>query len=646
MRGAPRSHFGLCGPDCSYRSLYEGSQSSLSDMGAKQAVALIRVARLRAGVVAALKQTFPVEFPNAEKALGHRMSAADDEVLLAYLNGFLAMPRSETAATHGMSAAASVARSGADLSTLRQALAECGVTLPASENVHDWADAVRRWGGAQGTHPQVAVTAPSAAGQGPTVHISDNRVTHDLSEAVSEPEGDYVTDLSSAQGWEDMFGTDLPAEPAAAPEELAPSGDAFDGLFDEDLLPPLDDAPVAAPTSAVDDLAGLFDDDSLPDQVSPSRAEPASPTAPAPTATGASSSPQSVETGEKAADPAVLTVGSLAEVLRLQQRGAAGETSTTDAPAVAAAPTPEPSTQVNPPALPDPDADGEPTRNKTSRTAQQVKPELFPQPSRAAKKVATRPPRRAPRVAAAAPESGVADAGVAQAAAEADGTLTDALRQQLTAAVCLPRPVFTSDLAAMVDQPSLVEQWEQECRAMGTAGPLRFIMAKPRHRERGNLVIPFDKDLRKAATEFDKSMWSRCLNESTLKGAKLYEVAVLLHRFGDQLVTAEINANTVTLRINQQRGLVGVVMVLDTDLDPGEETREELATEVETLMASRMTLMAVLTYNGGSKTLADLGNTLRDEANARSWSVTCPVIVGHSWDFASDGGTSAVSVLG
>jgi hypothetical protein len=171
-------------------------------------------------------------------------------------------------------------------------------------------------------------------------------------------------------------------------------------------------------------------------------------------------------------------------------------------------------------------------------------------------------------------------------------------------------------------------------------------MAKPRHRDRGNLVIPFDKDLRKAATEFDKSMWSRCLNESTLKGAKLYEVAVLLHRFGDQIVTAEINANTVTLRINQQRGLVGVVMVLDTDLEPGEETREELANEVETLMASRLTLMAVLTYNGGSKTLADLGNTLRDESQTRSWSVTCPVIVGHSWDFASDGGTSAVSVLG
>ena len=311
-----------------------------------------------------------------------------------------------------------------------------------------------------------------------------------------------------------------------------------------------------------------------------------------------------------------------------------------DQPPAAVEPGPAPSPEAPAAAQP-----AEFPRRATTRTAQQVKPELFPQPpAKPSRARPARAPRRAPRVAAAAPD---ADSGAVEAAAKASGgRLTDELREQLTAAVCLPRPVFTSDLVAMVGDADLVEQWEQECRSMGTAAPLRFIMAKPRHRERGNLVIPFAADLRKAATEFDKSLWSRCLNESSLKGAKLYEVAVLLHRFSDQIVTAEVNPSTVTLRVNQQRGLVGVVVALDTDLDSGDETRAELAAEVEALMASRLALLAVLTYNGGSRALADLANALREESQDRSWSVTAPVIVGHSWDFASDGGTSAVSVLG
>jgi len=84
--------------DCRYRILYEGSQASLSDMASQQAGALNRVARLRSGVVAALKQTFPNDFRLAETSMGSRMSSAVDEVLLAFLNGFLALPSRRTAA--------------------------------------------------------------------------------------------------------------------------------------------------------------------------------------------------------------------------------------------------------------------------------------------------------------------------------------------------------------------------------------------------------------------------------------------------------------------------------------------------------------------------------------------------------------------
>ena len=235
MRGAS-TKFGLCGPECTYRSLYEGSQRSLSDMAAKQSVALSRVARLRTGVVAALKQTFPVEFSDAERVLGRRMSATDDEVLLAYLSGFLAMPQATSAA----SAASSAARphhGGAGLSELRGALAQCGVVLPAGDDPREWAAAVHRWGGASGTRPQVAVSAPPGADRAPEVFVSDDRVVHPV-EGDGPADGDAA---GVADGtWDDVFGGDLPPEPAPEPDT---GGDL--GLFDEDLLPPLVTGPAA-----------------------------------------------------------------------------------------------------------------------------------------------------------------------------------------------------------------------------------------------------------------------------------------------------------------------------------------------------------------------------------------------------------------
>ena len=52
MRGT--KVYGLCGPDCAYKGLYAGSQASLSDMSAQQAVALGRVSRLLVGFVYAM----------------------------------------------------------------------------------------------------------------------------------------------------------------------------------------------------------------------------------------------------------------------------------------------------------------------------------------------------------------------------------------------------------------------------------------------------------------------------------------------------------------------------------------------------------------------------------------------------------------
>jgi hypothetical protein len=79
----------LCGPDCRYRGLYEGSQRSMADLATQQASALGRVGRLRANIVVGLKRIMPNEFTEAERALGRRLSEVEDELLAAYLESFL-----------------------------------------------------------------------------------------------------------------------------------------------------------------------------------------------------------------------------------------------------------------------------------------------------------------------------------------------------------------------------------------------------------------------------------------------------------------------------------------------------------------------------------------------------------------------------
>lgn len=222
--------------------------------------------------------------------------------------------------------------------------------------------------------------------------------------------------------------------------------------------------------------------------------------------------------------------------------------------------------------------------------------------------------------------------------------MTDELFDKLVAAVVIPRPVFTSDLVAMVGAESFAA-WEQRCRDMSTDCPVRFITPKPRHRARGSLIVPHAPDLRAAASEFTKSSWAACLDDRRLRGAKLYEVAVLLHRFGDSVLSNRVEDNLVVLRVTQPRGLIGVVMTLEGDLASGSDGRAALAEGVEQLLADRLTLIAALTYQGEKNAVNKLADALREESTARAWTPTAPVIASTSWDFASDGGSSALSVL-
>lgn len=109
---------GTCGPECTYRRLYEGSQKSLNEMAGLQASALTRAGRLRAGIVVTLKRSFPALFQRAEKEMGRRLSEVDDELLLAYLTAFVEPKPFEQAPE-------------VNLGELRSALERLGINVPA-----------------------------------------------------------------------------------------------------------------------------------------------------------------------------------------------------------------------------------------------------------------------------------------------------------------------------------------------------------------------------------------------------------------------------------------------------------------------------------------------------------------------------------
>lgn len=75
--------------NCSYKKLYEGAQSSLTDMAGKHASALGRIGRLRNSVVQACKNTSPAAFAQLEARMSRRLSDADDQMIVAAVEHLL-----------------------------------------------------------------------------------------------------------------------------------------------------------------------------------------------------------------------------------------------------------------------------------------------------------------------------------------------------------------------------------------------------------------------------------------------------------------------------------------------------------------------------------------------------------------------------
>lgn len=650
----------LCGADCRYRLLYEGAQTSLSDMAGQHAAAINRVVRLRAGLIEILKVAFPGGFATAEARLGSRVSDVDDELVLSI--------------TQALIDAAADSANPRLVGDLRNALAGRGIHAPGGAGLAELIDAVRN----TPTTPTSAGTP--AAGRPVPSGVGERRGLGDRTAAPvgAAPAGqnDTLADLFADLGSADP-GTG-PTTDGAGPldepplEDLGPVGGGH-RVFDDDPGPSCAPVPDDFEDDLFDDLfdelpnlAGSdpFDDlfDELPDLAGPattgtssgpgddcteSVTAPAALPAPAP-----AQSPFHAKVAQtRAADRWPAPEGNPVIPLSSTPPAAPLVTRPDDEPSLAAlfgddvpsAPSRPKLTRHRYPTLPD----GETTSAVSSGTSDQVVEAAAPetndpaplaetaaQPNLAgmggslmkpempaAKKPARRKTRggraepRSSRVAAQPPE----DFG-------ADGDDVS-VSERLLAAVAVPRPMFLTDLEALAGEEA-AERWTQEMKAAGGTAPVRFLNPKPRHKKLGPLVLPHEW-LRTAATEFTRNnAWVAAIN--TYKGAVAYEVAVLLRRLGDQVIGYRLYGRVLQLRLNTPQGTVGMVVVAEHDpSDP--EVRKDLAAALDGLVIERHVQVVIASCY--AEPVNVLPGIVLEEAERRQWNPAMPVVACRSWDY-------------
>lgn len=262
-------------------------------------------------------------------------------------------------------------------------------------------------------------------------------------------------------------------------------------------------------------------------------------------------------------------------------------------------------------------------------TGKTVKPQLFPAAKPAAKRA-----RKQARTRADTPD--VPEAGVGSITGS--GELTVEIRAQLMAAIAVPRPVFTSDLSAIVGGDEIVSSWRDVLQAGDLT--VRFVLPKPRHRARGSLVIP-QAALAGSDSNFSRSHWARCME--AYRGARIYEMGVFFHRFAEQVISFESDGETVAVRMSLPNGLTGSILVAGQDLADGGATRSSIAGALDRLLRDRLVHIAVLVLN--AEQFEAVRAAVEEEAISRRWAANMPVTLSRSWEYV-DGTGTAIPLLG
>jgi hypothetical protein len=692
-----------CGPDCTYRGLYEGTQASLADMARRQTEALRRVGRLRSAIVLLLKRHFPQAFTQAETNIGGRLSEADDEVLLAYLSGFVGSNASGSSEQH-----VQLMRKVAQMKSYLQSI---GIPV-VDDDPASWIEAINLWktnlqlssaskvesSPAQSTPVQPAPPAlrqsesASTKQQSPEVSSVNTTVLgdlfdaarhtgrngqreHDTSANVSDlgdvpapdrdnsnrsshaisPLAELFNDIgSSSAGTTRTRSADSPGSGTVGNSVDINSRDILQKNITNDTLGDIFGPDISPPARWEGPLGDSGQDTS--GRWSPSPIQPRNLGNDEKSATHVTSSQINDEAEQKTKtewvnpfDPPTTTSSLEIDEANINKSGLQSGESVQPVDGLAP-------TFVTPGTSPMPDRknvtlnlpDGDdvsgvstvplvPTQtNSVQGLSQPLRPELFT-PTRPSK--TTRRGGKQPRARAERPDPHLLDVPVDD---QEQGDLSADVREKILAACLLPRPVFTSDLVAVAGSNEVVAAWESDLRAEPASSPVRFLAAKGRHRLRGSLIVPVN-DGRELVKNTKNSWWAECVD--LYRGSRLYELGVVLHRVGDEIVAYRFGEHTAVLRLSSPRGLVGVVITFDNAV--GEEpTKSSLRADLDQLLKERLTLIAVLTTAGESSALSNVTETVASLALSEKWSRTIPVIAARSWEFADDRGSTAQLVFG
>lgn len=571
---------------CRYKQLYEGSQASLSDMASRHSAALGRVSLVRAGLLKSLKTGYPQQVAQTERSLGRKIDGEPDEVLLALLTGLLS-----TVVPVGLPS-----RRPTGLDELRSALEGAGYLVGATDDLAAWAQAVTAAPKRSSSHEQ----AP------PTPSPEESLQPAPVAAPAGVPAGAPIIDEQPPALSEDELSWAEADNPELAglfsPQHEEPAVDTSDW----DLTSLFDEAAPAATSEASEDAEALFDAlfDDAP--VTQETAAPAPAPAPVPAVQTLAPAPQvPARPAEPEPDPAPAAPDDTTVLMTFNAKP----------------------TQVK---LPDPH--GRPARTNATVMRPQAPQEAS---GRGGRQRNARPTKER-RVAASAPSDAPAEAAAPVAVDRFD---------ELTSLVQRPEPTFQRDLVKVAGSEALVAAWRDSMNGRGDA-PVRQIGKRNHHAQRGPLYIPVTRT--PEGGDEKKSLWSECLSEgkgrSRLRGATLYEVAVLAQRFGDEVVSFRFTDKVLTMQLSTPAGLVGVVMWVGP-AGGTDSAREALAEAVESMINDRLARLMVLTHEIGERSVTRLRNLVAEEGSERGWRPAMPVLVSHSWDFAADSGVSALAAL-
>ena len=633
-------HSLVCAEDCRYRALYEGSQMSLTDLATRQAAALDRIGRVRAFLVALLKRERPTEFSAAEQQLGKRMSDVDDDVLLAYVDGLLTDEAPMLAAL-----AAELENGGYNTRNARTLEGLIAAVRAGNENNQTRILTQPETDTARPKKPAVAAARPKTGNRRNQKARTGQSHTEPREPKQAKPSEPHTRNRKAGPGPAPSTNRDV--------DDAGAGAGGFASMFTAADAPDPEPKPDGVEVDNNDTDAGGLDNIFATANTSEPKPD---------AATGGDGDDNDTEAGglgnifatadtpDPEAKPDAATdddaaAGGLDNIFATVDTPGPGTADDGDADAgtdvggldniFATADTPDPDAATDATTDNDADAGGldnifatantpdpEPA-GETMRTVntEQLKPELFrpaKQQNKQRRTTTKNPkPKVTPRTKATAADS---------APAVVDG---DSLHNKLLAAACIPRPVFIADLNELTGNTRTVAEWEQETRSKPDRG-LRFVAAKQRHKLRGALVVPHDY-ARTATVEFTDSCWGNCLE--LYRGGRLYETGVLLHHLGDSVVTHQAGPDTVALRLNQRKGIVGMVVVVNDKLDKHGSTTRQLTADLDELVDERLFEIVVAVVNNE---WYDTTRTIIEKAQQQhSWEPAMPVTLTRTWEYAA-----------